>query len=400
MPLQRQTSVDIIMKFLKIYSFIITALALIFASNIHGENLSVLYLDNNTGKSEYDWLSKGIADMLIGDLSLIPDLNVIERESLNKLLKEQALSESGLTGEQSIQVGKLLEANKLVLGSYALAGSKIRIDVRVSDTESGKVLHSAAVEGGYSALLDLEKKLAGKIMDAMGKAHPDGFGQSDTGSIEAASIYYKGLDLLDSGKAKEALKKFQEASDKDPSYAKPVHGIEEAYRFLNDFRKQRQQREIAVLYKKIEAFKRKLNSDNWLTYSQWIIKNSKMDPKAREKYQNSLEGQALMLCDVPARCVWHLMMTRNEAGDKLEEYFGDIKKKETLYRENLKDAAKAKKAFRDDPVLAEVLYMEIYSLRILGEKKAVQTKAREFLTSYPDYRLIDFVEEWYEESLK
>lgn len=388
------------MKNLKLYSIASILITVVFLSEIRSENLSVLYFDNNTGKSEYQWMSKGLTDMLIGDLSRIPDLNLVERENLNRLLKEQSLSASGLTGEQSIEIGRLLEANKLIMGSYVLMGKRVRIDARITDTESGKVLHTVNTDGAYDALLDLEKDLAGKIMDALGKARPDGFKVTETDSIEAASVYYQGLDLLDSGKAKEALGKFQEASDKDPSYAKPVLGIADSYKFLNNFRKQRQQRELLALYEKMDAFKRRLNAKTWIIFGEWVVKNNNLDQKTKNKYQESPDGQALMLCDVPARCVWHLMMTRIEAGDKLEEYFGETKKKEALYRENLKDAARAKKAFSGDPVLSEVLYMEIFSLRILGDKKAVQSRAREFLTLYPDYRLVEFVEDWYEESLK
>jgi TolB-like protein len=369
-------------------------------ADLRSENLTVLYFDNNTGKPEYQWMSKGLADMLMGDLSLIPEISLVERENLNKILKEQALSSSGLTEGQSIQVGRLLEANKIIMGFFVLSGGKIRIDIRITDTESGIIVHSSKVEGPYDGILNLEKILAGKVMEGLGKSRPPGFETRESGSVDATAVYYQGLDLLDSGKAGEALIKFQEASGKDPTYSKPVHGIEDSYRFLKDFKKQRQQREIALLYEKMNAFKRKLGAKTWVTYSEWVTRNNNADPDVNRRFQDSPDGQALMLCDVPARCVWHLMMTRIEAGDKLEEYFGETKKKEALYRENLKDALRAKQAFPDDPVLAEVLYMEIFSLHFLGEKKAVRTKSEEFLGKYPDYRLVEFVEEWYEESLK
>jgi tetratricopeptide (TPR) repeat protein len=324
---------------------------------------------------------------------------LVEREDLNKVLKEQSLASSGLTDGQSIQVGRLLEATRLVHGSYIITGRKIRIDARVTETESGKIIKSVSVEGTADSVMALEKQLAGQIIDVLGLSRPPGLENPESESVGAVTAYYHGIELLDAGKGNEALIKFQEAADKDPSYSKPVKGIEESFRFLKDFRRQRQQREISQLYIKIEALKRKLRSAQWITYSDWVMSSSSMDPSARQKFQDSPDGEVLMLCDVPARCVWHLMMTRNEAGEKIEEYFGDTKKKEALYRENLKDAAKAARAFPDDPVLAEVLYMEIYNLHFLGDKKAVRVKAEEFLGRYPDYRLIEFVEDWYEQSL-
>src|SRR5439155_67793 len=44
--------------------------------------LAVSYFDNNTGKPEYDPLAKGLADMLITDLSAISSLQIVEREKL------------------------------------------------------------------------------------------------------------------------------------------------------------------------------------------------------------------------------------------------------------------------------------------------------------------------------
>ena len=345
-------------------------------------------------------MSKGFTDMLIGDLSRIPDLSIVEREDLNKILKEQSLSQSGLTEGKGIEIGRLLSSNLLIMGSYTAGGETLRFDARISDTESGKILHSVKVEGNISKALDLEKNLAGQIIDKLGKKRPEGLENKDTDSLEAAVHYYQGLDLLDSGKADVALKKFKEASDSDPNYAKPVEGTEKSYLFLNDFRKQRQQREISNLYKMIQAYQKKLNTEPWINYPGWLMKNAGMKPEESKKFMDSPDGRALMNCDVPARCVWHLMMTRIEAGDKYEEYFNDTKKKESLYRENLKDAARAAKAFKGDPVLSEVLYMELFSLRILQEKKSLQAKAKDFMIAYPDYRLIEFVEDWYEASLQ
>ncbi|MDH5656922.1 MAG: CsgG/HfaB family protein [Spirochaetia bacterium] len=386
--------------YLKEISLYLLIILSITPSSLISENISILYFKNHTGRSELEWISKGITDMLIGDLSQVEDLNLVEREDLNKILKEQSLSQSGLTEGKEIEIGRLLSADYLIIGSYAVSGNKIRIDSRITDTMSGKVLHSVKTEGNMVSFLDLEKILAGSIIDKLGKKRPPGLEKKETDSLKAAEYYYQGLDLLDSGNADQALVEFNRASDTDPDYAKPVEAAEKSYQFLKDFRKQRQQREIKKLYQMIRAYQKKLNTEPWMNYAQWLKKNSALSQKQSRTFLDSPDGKALMHCDVPARCVWHLMMTRIDAGGKYEEYFNNNKKKEALLRENLKDAEKARKAFSSDPVLSEVMYMEIFSLKQLGEKKAIRIKAREFLETYPDYRLVEFVEDWYEESLK
>ena len=83
--------------------------------------LSILYFDNTTADMEYQWLSKGLADMIISDLNGLPGIKIIERESLEKVLQEQALSLTGLTEEGSVaKIGKLLQADQLIYGAYIL----------------------------------------------------------------------------------------------------------------------------------------------------------------------------------------------------------------------------------------------------------------------------------------
>ena len=92
---------------------------LLISSTLTAQNtISVLYFENTTADPEYQWLSKGLADMLISDLSGLPGIQIIERASLEKLLEEQALSLTGLTDEGSaVEVGKLLQANQLIYGA-------------------------------------------------------------------------------------------------------------------------------------------------------------------------------------------------------------------------------------------------------------------------------------------
>jgi TolB-like protein len=59
------------------------------------DTVSVLYFENTAGNAEYDWLSKGIADMLITDVAASGAVDVVERNSLSKVLKEQELALTG-----------------------------------------------------------------------------------------------------------------------------------------------------------------------------------------------------------------------------------------------------------------------------------------------------------------
>jgi hypothetical protein len=75
----------------------------------------------NRGDPAYAALAKGIAAMVITDLSKVPGLKVLERQKVQKLMDEIQLSESGLvTQDTMIKAGRLIRAEKVVVGSFGV----------------------------------------------------------------------------------------------------------------------------------------------------------------------------------------------------------------------------------------------------------------------------------------
>ncbi len=75
----------------------------------------------NRGDPAYAALAKGIAAMVITDLSKVPGLKVLERQKVQKLMDEIQLSESGLvTQDTMVKAGRLIRAEKVVVGSFGV----------------------------------------------------------------------------------------------------------------------------------------------------------------------------------------------------------------------------------------------------------------------------------------
>lgn len=69
----------------------------------------------------YAALAKGIAAMVISDLSKVPGVRVLERQKLQKLLDELKLSASGLVDQAAlVRSGRLMSAEKVVVGSFGV----------------------------------------------------------------------------------------------------------------------------------------------------------------------------------------------------------------------------------------------------------------------------------------
>jgi hypothetical protein len=75
----------------------------------------------NRGDPAYAALAKGIAAMVITDLSKIPGLKVLERQKVQKLMDEISLNQSGLVSQDSlVKAGRLMRAEKVVVGSFGV----------------------------------------------------------------------------------------------------------------------------------------------------------------------------------------------------------------------------------------------------------------------------------------
>ncbi|MBI4180158.1 hypothetical protein HY522_12125 [bacterium] len=202
-------------------------LALVWASILFSpakaDVLSVLYFDNNTDIQELDWMKKGLADMLITDLAATNKIQVVQREKLEQILKEQRLGQSGLVDEVTAsKIGVLVGANRVLTGSFLRLNEVLRINTTLYDVESGKSLGAASVEGLSGNILILEKQLALKLFDILnlGLAEEEKIKvlQMPTQDIEALKYNYKGLAALDEDKRDEAQDFFKKALQQDKYY--------------------------------------------------------------------------------------------------------------------------------------------------------------------------------------
>lgn len=76
--------------------------------------------------------------------------SVVERERLLLALEELRLGTTSLVDESSrLELGRLVGAQLMVFGGYQIIGEMMRVDLRLVEVESGKVLK--AVEKTTSA---------------------------------------------------------------------------------------------------------------------------------------------------------------------------------------------------------------------------------------------------------
>ena len=360
--------------------------------------LTVLDFTNTAEAADFDWLGLGLADMLSTDFAASGRLRLVERRDLDKILQEQELGLSGAVDEATApRIGRLAGASRIAYGSFLAKSGALRIDAKVADTETGAIVAAGSAQGGSADALALEAELSAKLMAALGVDAPAGAG---TTSLEAAKAYYSGLILFDSGKYDEAVALFKAATDSDPLYAKPRAGIEESYKFLKDFKRQRQTREMNALIEDIEAMKRRLAAPVLATFAAALG-----DPKAF----GFADAQAVSAAyrarpqvwagDTPVQAMWNLQHLYMDLGAKGMEQSSDELLKARCTEEIAAIARVAEARYPKDPFLPEVLYMELFGMREKGDWTSLKAACERLMTQWPDYRMMWAIEDMYEKAL-
>lgn len=192
------------------------------------KTMAVLPFENNsvTDPDRYDPLSKGLSAMLITDLkNSSTSLQLIERDKIQALLKEIALSQSGIVDQSTaLKAGKILGAQSIVFGSFMVLGNQVRMDARIIKVETSEVVMAESIVGESGGLINLAMDLAGKIAKSMKVAFKPPLVKSE-GDINAALYFSKGLDALDRGDKKEAKKLFSKSIELDSAYKAQVDNV-------------------------------------------------------------------------------------------------------------------------------------------------------------------------------
>ena len=202
--------------------------------------LAIMNFTNRSPAGEWQWLSKGLADMLITDLSQAGELQVVERERMQKLFEEMALSTTGLIDEATAaKFGRVAKVDKALFGSFLKEGDNLSIEAHIIDVATGELIRVEWVRGKAEDVFKLEKELAFKIIKnlhvKLTKAERDSIRYIPTDNIDAATHFYAGIDLYDKGKYTEAFVEFRGAIRKDQTYANALFYSGEIYYILGEF---------------------------------------------------------------------------------------------------------------------------------------------------------------------
>ena len=192
--------------------------------------IAVLPFTNGAIQPELAPLSKGFQGMLNAQLALNPQLRVVEREQLQRILEEQRLGASGQLDPQTlVRVGKIIGARYMIYGGYITDPSKTMVITLIAfDTETSEQIFSDnTVKGKTDKLLELIAQSSALAstklkLPQLPPASPAGREaaakreQVKKMPLAAAVLYARALEAQDSGKKDEAITLYKQVVDKFP----------------------------------------------------------------------------------------------------------------------------------------------------------------------------------------
>ncbi|MDH7514974.1 MAG: caspase family protein [Bacteroidota bacterium] len=152
--------------------------------------------------------------------SRLPMLDLVERERLDDLSRELRLQQSEMADPSTrSRLGKLLGVQVLLFGSYFQLGDVLRVDARMVEVETGRVLRAEEVtdraDRVFSVIRELTQKFAAALEDGKLIEIPKG-GREDIrrgipNNPRAFAAYSEALRIIDTARSLERAEDWERA---------------------------------------------------------------------------------------------------------------------------------------------------------------------------------------------
>ena len=192
------------------------------------QSLAVLPLVNLSGDAGQDFFADGMTEELTTDLGKISALRVISRTSAMRYRD---------TNKPLREIARELNVDAVVEGTVARSGNHLRVTANLVQASPEKHLWSESYESEVGDALTLQgtiaQAVAREIQVKLTRQEQNLLAAATPVNPEAHDLYLKGLYTMrgmESAESSEkAIKYFQQAIEKDPSYAAAYTALSNVY---------------------------------------------------------------------------------------------------------------------------------------------------------------------------
>ena len=128
-------------------------------------SVAILPFENMNRHPQLDWLRRGLQEMLVSDLAQWPQLEVVSRDALGSVLREQWLQQRGFSsGENPVSLGRLKGVRYLIQGRMYAQDETLAVDLQIIDVETGVVVGAVNAKGLGSDIAGLEQDIVTRVI--------------------------------------------------------------------------------------------------------------------------------------------------------------------------------------------------------------------------------------------
>ncbi len=250
------------------------------------KSIAVMPFENLTGDETFDVWRKGIPELLITSLSGSRELYVLGSQTLFDVLESMGEAQTAqIIPSLARQVASKVNVETVILGNILKAGDKLRIQVKLQDAQTGKVIQSEMTDGETEDdLFDMAKTLSDQIKDYLEiKALEEDVGhnvydvrQAFTTSAAAYRHYIEATDVFFQSDFRSAIHLLTKAVEIDSNFTAAYMFLSVAYYNTEQTKQAKKNFEIADKYKDRSPYKVQL-------MVQWM--GAVLDKKPREEIE-------------------------------------------------------------------------------------------------------------------
>lgn len=189
--------------------------------------IAILPFENKGGGADSEYLSDGMTEALIYDLSRSRTLRVIPRSSVF-----QFKGKSVAPGTAARALG----VDAVVVGEVSQHLDNLVVSAEMIDGDGGALLWGTRIEKPQTGLVEIKEEIASGIRESL---HLESVPRrTSTGDAEAFRLYLRGRYFWNKRTAdglQRAIGQFQSAIDQDPSYALAWVGLGDSYALLEQY---------------------------------------------------------------------------------------------------------------------------------------------------------------------
>lgn len=119
-------------------------------------------------------VGEALRETITNDLVELKTARIVERSKIDQVIAESELGakKTSLDAIAGVRVGTLLGATLIVTGAYQQSGDTVRLTARLIRVQTGEIFGAAKVDGKATAVLSLQDRLTGQLLQSAGMKAP------------------------------------------------------------------------------------------------------------------------------------------------------------------------------------------------------------------------------------